>query len=137
MLHRNKKENDVHQGKWNGLGGKVHGGETPEECAIREVQEESGLIVRSLEMCGFITFPMFSHNKDWYVFVFTVDSFSGQLLNECSEGELHWIPNQDLMGLNLWPGDRIFLPWLEQDRFFSGCFVYENGQLLSHSVSFH
>ena len=72
MLHPIKKENDMHAGKWNGLGGKMEAGETPEECAIREVREESGLIAEHLQLKGFLTFPMFDGKKDWYVFVFVI-----------------------------------------------------------------
>lgn len=136
MLHRVKKENDVHEGKWNGLGGKVRDGETPEECAVREVYEESGLTARALEMCGFITFPLFSHGKDWYVFVFIIRDFEGELIDS-PEGELAWIPDEEVLDLNLWEGDRIFLPWLDQPDFFSAKFNYENGEFRSHSVIFY
>ena len=73
MIYRNKKQNDYHEGKWNGLGGKFEPGETPEECAIREIEEESGLIVKSVKMKGFITFALFDGVDDWYVFLFTTD----------------------------------------------------------------
>ena len=135
MLHRIKKENDVHEGKWNGLGGKAQAGETPEECAIREVREECGLTPLSLEMCGFITFPLFSHGKDWYVFVFIIREFEGELIDS-PEGELAWIPDSEVLSLNLWEGDRVFLPWLEMPGFFSAKFEYENGRYQSHSVIF-
>ncbi|MDZ7764918.1 MAG: NUDIX domain-containing protein [Melioribacteraceae bacterium] len=70
MLYRNKKENDYHEGKWNGLGGKFEPGETPEDCAIREIKEEAGLTVKKLVMKGFITFPLFDGKDDWHVFLF-------------------------------------------------------------------
>ncbi|HUF38345.1 MAG TPA: 8-oxo-dGTP diphosphatase [Anaerolineales bacterium] len=136
MLHRNKKENDVHKGKWNGLGGKFLPGETPEDCAAREVFEESGLRAERLDLCGVITFPLFSHDSDWYVFVFIVTAFGGELA-ESPEGELAWIPDRDLLDLNLWEGDRIFLPWLARPEFFSARFIYEKGQFVSHSVRFY
>ncbi len=75
MIHRIKKENDMHAGKWNGLGGKLEAGETPEECAIREIREESGLIVSNPLLKGFLTFPMFDGSDDWYAFVFLVNQF--------------------------------------------------------------
>ena len=78
MIYRNKKQNDYHEGKWNGLGGKFEPGETPEECAVREIEEESGLKVRSVIMKGFITFPLFDGKDDWYVFLFTADEFEGE-----------------------------------------------------------
>ena len=70
MVHRVKKANDMHHGKWNGLGGKLEAGETPEECARREIFEESGLIAGRLELKGFLTFPGFANNEDWYTYCF-------------------------------------------------------------------
>lgn len=136
MIYRNKKENDYHEGKWNGLGGKFEIGESPEECAIRELKEESGLTAENLIMKGFITFPMFDGKNDWYVFVFVIDKFSGTLI-ESKEGSLEWIPNEKLTELNLWDGDKIFLPWLFQEKFFSAKFNYENGKFIDYSVQFY
>lgn len=136
MLHRIKKKNDVHEGKWNGLGGKLELGETPEECVIREVEEEAGLIIKSPRMHGFITFPLFDGKDDWYVFVFTADEFEGELLDS-PEGRLEWIDDEKLLELNLWEGDRIFLKWLFQDKFFSAKFNYEKGQLKDYNVVFY
>ncbi|MGB9668876.1 MAG: NUDIX hydrolase [Anaerolineales bacterium] len=131
MVYRNKKKNDVHQGKWNGLGGKFEAGETPEECAKREVLEESGLTVKNLELKGFLSFPQFANNEDWYAFVFIASDFEGELIDS-PEGKLAWIENQQLLSLPLWEGDRIFLPWLEQKGFFSAKFVYNDGQLVQY-----
>lgn len=136
MLHRIKKKNDVHEGKWNGLGGKFEAGETPQECAIREVKEESGLLIKDPMMHGFITFPMFDGKKDWYVFLFTAKEFSGELIDS-HEGKLEWIDNDKLLDLNLWEGDRTFIPWLFQGKFFSAKFVYNDGKLKTHSVDFY
>ena len=136
MLHRVKKENDVHEGKWNGLGGKLEKGETPEDCVIREVKEESGLTIINPKLHGFITFPLFDGVDDWYVFVFTAENFSGELIDS-AEGILEWIPNEGVTSLNLWDGDAIFLNWLKEDKFFSAKFVYEKGKLKSHLVSFY
>jgi len=136
MLHRIKKKNDMHEGKWNGLGGKFEQGETPEECVIREVKEESGLLIKDPKMHGFITFPMFDGKKDWYVFLFTAREFKGKLIDS-NEGKLEWIPNDQLLKLNLWEGDQIFLPWLLEDKFFSAKFIYENGIFKNHYVKFY
>lgn len=136
MLHRIKKENDVHQGKWNGLGGKLEPGETPEECIIREVHEESGLVIRAPRLKGILTFPLFDGIDDWTVFVFVAHQFEGAL-KESSEGKLEWIDDERVLHLNLWEGDRIFLKWLDGDAFFSGKFVYKNKQLVEHGVVFH
>lgn len=136
MLFRNKKPNDYHEGKWNGLGGKFEQGETPEECAVREVREESGLLIKNPKLHGIITFPMFDGKKDWYVFMFTANEFDGELIDS-KEGKLEWIPDEKLMDLNLWDGDKIFIPWLNQDKFFSAKFVYENGKYINHTVEFY
>ena len=77
MVHRIKKENDMHAGKWNGLGGKLEPGETPEACATREIWEESGLRVKNLILRGVITFPGFAADEDWYTFLFVIDDFEG------------------------------------------------------------
>lgn len=136
MIHRTKKKNDYHEGKWNGLGGKFEKGETPEECAIREIKEESGLLVKSPHMHGFITFPEFDGVDDWYVFIFTAEEYDGNMIDS-PEGKLEWIPNDKVTGLNLWEGDKIFLEWLYQDRFFSAKFNYENGKYKDYSVCFY
>ena len=136
MLHRVKKENDIHEGKWNGLGGKMEPGETPEECVIREVREESGLHIRDPALRGVLMFPEFDGNNDWLAFVFTAHTFTGELINS-TEGILQWIDNADLLDLNLWEGDKIFLKWLERDAFFSGKFTYKNKRLIDHQVVFH
>jgi len=136
MIHRVKKENDYHQGKWNGLGGKFEHGECPEECAKREIKEESGLTVKDIVMKGFITFPMFDGKEDWYVFLFVTDRFEGELIDS-NEGTLAWIPNDKLTEINLWDGDKIFIPWLYGDKFFSAKFNYKDGKFIDHSVNFY
>jgi 8-oxo-dGTP diphosphatase len=136
MIHRIKKENDVHQGKWNGLGGKFEENESPEECVIREIKEESGLNIISPKLHGFITFPLFDGKEDWYVFVFTADEFTGNMISS-DEGKLEWIPNDKIIDLNLWDGDAIFINWLKENKFFSAKFVYSNGKLVNYSVNFY
>ncbi len=136
MLHRVKKENDIHEGKYNGLGGKFEQGETPEECAAREVFEECGLRAKNLILKGAITFPKFSKGEDWYVFVFVIDAFDGEMIVS-NEGNLEWVDDRELLNLNLWAGDKIFLKWLDRKDFFSAKFTYENGDLTSHSVIFY
>ncbi len=131
MVHRMKKSNDVHHGKWNGLGGKFEAGETPEECAIREVFEESGLKITHLILKGFLSFPNFADNEDWYAFLFVADQFEGELIDS-PEGRLQWIDDEKLLDLPLWEGDRIFFPLLDLEGFFSAKFCYENGKLIEH-----
>ncbi len=136
MLHRVKKENDMHEGKWNGLGGKFEDGETPEECVIREVLEESGLSITNPKLQGFITFPAFDQFEDWYVFVFTADEFTGELIDS-PEGNLEWIKNDNLMDLKLWEGDKIFMGWFDSGKVFSAKFEYDKGEFVSHDVFFY
>jgi 8-oxo-dGTP diphosphatase len=136
MIHRVKKANDIHQGKWNGLGGKLEPGETPEECAVREIREESGLIVTGLVFKGMIIFPGFADEQDWYTFLFVADAFDGELIDS-PEGNLAWIDDGELLDLELWAGDRVFLPWLDRPGFFSGKFIYEDGVFIEHQVNFY
>jgi 8-oxo-dGTP diphosphatase len=136
MIHRVKKENDMHAGKWNGLGGKLDAGETPEECVIREVREESGLVIMNPRLHGILTFPGFANDEDWYAFLFTALEFEGELIDS-AEGVLRWVPDEDLLDLNLWPGDRIFIPWLGQPKFFSGKFKYKEGAFEEYEVVFY
>jgi 8-oxo-dGTP diphosphatase len=135
MVYRNKKANDIHEGKWNGVGGKFEAGETPEECVIREVYEESGLSIRDPKLCGLLIFPQFKGN-DWYVFVFTANDFTGELIDS-PEGRLEWIPDQSVPELNLWQSDHIFMPWIEAERFFSAKFIYEGDAMCDYEVVFH
>lgn len=138
MMHRVKKENDMHEGKYNGVGGKLEAGETPQECAIREIYEETGLSVKDPDFKGMITFPKLGKKQeDWVVYIFRVINFSGELI-DCNEGNLEWIETDKLMDLNLWEGDRIFIPWLQKDAFFSGKFEYGSDETLSAwSVDFY
>jgi 8-oxo-dGTP diphosphatase len=135
MIHRNKRADDIHLGKWNGLGGKFEAGESPEECVQREVREESGLELKDARLCGLLMFPGFK-GKDWYVFVFTAGEFSGEL-QENYEGTLEWIPDPELEALTLWPSDHIFLPWIREGKFFSAKFTYDGDEMKGYSVAFY
>ena len=136
MLHRVKKKNDMHKDKWNGLGGKLIDQESPEECVKREVWEESGLTIKNPNLKGVITFPKFDGIDDWLVFVYTANQFEGELIDS-DEGVLEWIDNKDLFNLNLWEGDKIYMEWLNQDRFFSAKFIYKNKLLKDYDVIFY
>lgn len=136
MLHRVKKPDDMHAGRWNGLGGKLEAGETPEECAVREVLEESGLRIVHPRLRGMIVFPKFSKGVDWFTFIFVAEEFTGELIDS-TEGVLGWIENDRLLDLNLWPGDRIFLRWLDEAGFFSAKFVYAAGELTNYHAVFY
>ena len=134
LVHRNKKSNDIHEGKWNGLGGKFEAGESPEECVTREVLEESGLSIQNPKYCGLLMFPNFKGN-DWYVFVFTASEFIGELIDS-PEGRLEWIPDDKLLDLNLWESDHIFFPWIENGKFFSARFEYDGEVMKGYEVTF-
>jgi 8-oxo-dGTP diphosphatase len=135
MVHRNKKLNDIHEGKWNGLGGKFEAGESPEDCVRREVLEESGLVIQNPHLHGLLIFPNFKGN-DWYVFVFTATEFSGEFIDS-PEGHLEWIQDEKLLNLKLWESDHIFLPWIREDKFFSAKFEYEGDVMKGYDVVFH
>jgi 8-oxo-dGTP diphosphatase len=136
MLHRTKKAGDVHKGKWNGLGGKFEPGESPEDCVIREVREESGLKILDPRLHGVLTFPNFREGEDWLVFLYTATKFEGTL-GVCAEGDLEWIADEKLPDLPMWEGDRVFLPWLERREFFSAKFSYRDGRLIGREERFY
>ena len=128
MLHRVKKENDLNEGKWVGIGGKFEEGESPEDCLIREVKEETGFKVRSWNYRGIITFVSDKWGTE-YMHLFHSSDFSGQL-RDCDEGVLEWIPKADLHALPKWEGDDIFLRLLDRDvPFFSLKLTYEGDRL--------
>lgn len=108
MLYRNKKKNDLNAGKWIGVGGKCEPGETPDECLLREVWEETGVKLTSYRKCGVIDF-LSEIWPDERMYLYTADSYEGEINMNCPEGELAWIPKEKVMDLNLWEGDRIFL----------------------------
>jgi 8-oxo-dGTP diphosphatase len=136
MVHRNKKANDIHEGKWNGLGGKFEAGETPEMCVKREVREEAGLFIHNPRYHGLLVFTNFKGN-DWYVFVFTANEFDGELSESSPEGKLEWVDDDKLTSLNLWESDHIFLPWIEAGKFFSARFDYAGDVMGDYEVVFH
>lgn len=135
MLHRVKKENDLNKDKWVGVGGKFEGCETPEECLLREVKEETGLTLTNYKFRGIVTFI----SDEWgheYMHLFTADGFEGELIDkdDCNEGELVWVPKSEIMNLRIWEGDKIFFKLLEErEDFFSLKLRYE-GDTLVESV---
>ncbi|SEQ07468.1 NUDIX hydrolase [Butyrivibrio sp. TB] len=133
MLLRNKKEKDVNEGKWIGVGGKCEKGESPEECVIRETFEETGIKLESLKMRGVMTFASEGW-EDEYIFVYTSDKFSGHI-TECNEGELAWIDKDKIMVLNLWDGDRIFLDiMINSDKLFSIKLSYKGDDIVDKQL---
>ena len=129
MLHRTKKKEDANAGKWIGVGGSFEEGESPDECAAREIFEETGLTVRRLDYRGIVTFV----SDEWeteYMHLFTSSGFDGDE-TECDEGDLAWIPKKDIPSLELWEGDRVFLKLLDDGSpFFSLKLIYEKDKLI-------
>ncbi len=131
MLHRIKKAHDASQGKWIGVGGKCEENESPDECMLREVREETGLEIISWRYRGIVTFI----SDIWpceYMHLFTSDQWIGNL-SDCNEGDLQWIDKQQVFDLQLWTGDRIFLRLIMDDArpFFSLKLVYRGDDLVS------
>lgn len=138
MLHRVKKENDCNKDKWIGVGGKFEDGESPEECLLREVKEETGLTLTNYQFRGIITFV----SDEWgceYMHLFTADAYEGELpeqgMRDCEEGELVWVSKNEIEALNLWEGDKIFLRLLnERKAFFSLKLRYEGEKLVESKL---
>lgn len=129
MLHRVKKNNDLNEGKWIGVGGKFEKDESPEECLIREVKEETGLELTAYDFRGVITFVSDQWETE-QMFLYTATEFTGEIIT-CNEGDLQWIPKEDVLNLNLWVGDRIFLKLLQDDTaHFNLKLEYEGDQLV-------
>ena len=131
MLHRVKKKNDINRDKWIGIGGKFEENETPEECLLREALEETGLKLISYRLRGIVTFISDRYEGE-YMYLFTSDNWEGEL-KECNEGTLEWFKKEDVIGLHIWEGDKLFLKELIEDRgFFTMKLRYE-GDMLSES----
>ncbi len=134
MLHRTKKEHDVNKEKWIGIGGHFEDRESPEECLLREVREETGYTLTSWQFRGLVTF-VYGEDVTEYMSLFSADGFTGTPI-DCNEGDLAWVPKEEVMNLNIWEGDRIFLRLLSEDApFFSLKLVYdEEDNLLSAAL---
>ena len=129
MLHRVKKKNDVNQDKWIGVGGKFEEGESPEECLLREVWEETGYTLTRYRLRGIVTFQADPWPAE-YMFLYTADGYTGEL-KECNEGDLQWVPKDQIESLPIWEGDKVFFRLLREDRpFFSLKMVYQGDKLM-------
>ncbi len=135
MLHRTKKKNDVNQDKWIGIGGKFEPEESPDQCLLREVREETGLTLTRWQCRGIVTFLT---NGPWdgeYMYLFTADGFAGEL-KECDEGDLQWVHRDFLNTLPQWEGDKIFLELLWQDApFFLLTLRYDGDRLIEATLN--
>lgn len=136
MLHRTKKKKDVNKDKWIGVGGHAEGNETPQECLLREVKEETGLLLTSYKFRGLITFISDEYEAEMMC-LFTADGYTGELIT-CDEGELEWVKKSDVPQLPTWEGDAQFLKLLLEDekRFFAMKLRYEGERLVEKSVEF-
>lgn len=136
MLHRTKKKKDVNKDKWIGIGGHAEGNETPQECLLREVKEETGLSLTSYKFRGLITFISDEYEAEMMC-LFTADGYTGELIT-CDEGELEWVKKSDVPQLPTWEGDAQFLKLLLEDekRFFAMKLRYEGERLVEKSVEF-
>jgi 8-oxo-dGTP diphosphatase len=133
MLHRTKKKNDINEGHWIGVGGKFEKDETPEECLLREVKEETGLTLTSFKLRSVITFLSDEYETE-YMYLYSADEFTGEI-KECDEGDLHWIDKDKVLDLNTWEGDRIFLTKLiNGDDFFTLKVRYEGKRLAESEI---
>ena len=133
MLHRIKKLNDENHDKWIGVGGKFEAGESPEDCLLREVKEETGLTLTDYRYRGLVTFV----SDEWgteYMHLFTATGFEGEI-KSCDEGELVWVPKAEIENLNIWEGDKIFFRLLvKSDKFFSLKLTYKGDTLVGSEV---
>lgn len=132
MLHRVKKHQDPNAGKWIGVGGKFEENESPDECLVREVTEETGLTLTRWRCRGIVTFV----SDEWpteYMHLFTADGFEGQLA-DCDEGELAWVKKEDVPALRLWEGDRVFLELLTMEEPFFLLKLIYRGEALAGAV---
>lgn len=131
MMHRISKKNDVNKDKWIGVGGHFEAKESPEDCLLREVKEETGLTLTSYRFRGIVTFITDQLKVTEYMHLYTADGFEGELTS-CDEGTLEWVPKKDIYHLNLWKGDIIFHRLLDEDApFFSLKLVYEGDKLVN------
>ena len=129
MLHRTKKEQDQSHDKWLGVGGKFEENESPEECMLREVYEETGLTLTEYAYRGIVTFVSDQWETE-YMHLFTATGFEGEI-GSCDEGVLEWVPIDEVMKLHLWEGDRLFLQRLQGSKDFFSLKVEYEGEHLS------
>ena len=134
MLHRTKKANDVNHDKWIGVGGHFEEGESPEDCLLREVREETGLTLLSWRYRGIVTFVQEGHETE-FMHLFTSDAFTGEL-TECDEGDPAWVTPAVFDALPQWEGDRLFMDLIREDApFFSLKLNYTGDRLTGAALN--
>ena len=133
MLHRVKKTVDENKDKWIGIGGKFEEGESPEDCLLREVREETGLTLKRWRYRGIVTFV----SDEWgteYMHLFTADAWEGELRRDCEEGELAWVDRDKRLSLPIWEGDKLFLRLLDEEAPFFSLKLRYAGERLAEAV---
>lgn len=136
MIHRIKKQNDMNKDKWVGVGGKLEDGESPFECARREIFEETGVQVTDLNYRGIITFVSDLYGTE-YMHLFTATKYDGEINYDCNEGKLEWVKKDIVPTLPIWEGDKIFFDLIKNEkRFFSLKLCYEGDVLVSHTLEY-
>ena len=136
MLHRTRKEQDENKDKWIGIGGKFEAGETPFDCARREIYEETGLVANSLIYKGIVTFVSNEFGTE-YMHLFKVTDTAGDLKTNCDEGVLEWVDKDKILDLPHWEGDKYFLELLDRDvPFFSMKLCYRGNTLTDHTIEY-
>lgn len=130
MLHRTKKEKDINKDKWIGIGGHLEEGESPEECLVREMREETGVTPLSPKLRGIITFVSDRYGTE-YMFLYSSEAYQGELSSDCDEGDLEWVRKDKIASLPLWEGDKIFLRLMSENHpFFSLKLSYQGDNLV-------
>ena len=136
MIHRVKKKNDMNKDKWIGVGGKFEEGESPFDCARREIKEETGLTVKTLSYRGIVTFVSDLYGTE-YMHLFTATEYNGEIDYDCNEGKLEWVKKEDINSLPIWEGDKIFFDLIDkEERFFSLKLCYEGDRLVCHTIEY-
>jgi 8-oxo-dGTP diphosphatase len=138
VIHRNTRPDDLHYGKYNGLGGKLDAGEDVATGLRREIREEAGIETEQAVLRGTVSWPGFGKNgEDWFAFIFRIDRWSGTPFTANHEGTLEWVPLVRLHELNLWDSDRLWIDMVFEytPRMFHGVAPYKNGQMISWSYT--
>ncbi len=136
MIHRTKKVGDENFDKWIGVGGKFEAGESPFDCARREILEETGVVPIGLRYRGIVTFVSDEYGTE-YMHLFSASGYEGKIDYACDEGELEWVKKEIIPSLPIWEGDKIFLGLLDtEERFFSLKLTYKGERLVSSELEF-
>ena len=132
MMHRTKKEVDINRDKWVGIGGHFEEDESPEECLLREVQEETGIVLENYSLRGIVTFISDKWQTE-YMFLYTA-FYDGEPTKDCDEGTLEWVGKSEVYALPIWEGDKIFFRLLEERKEFFSLKLRYSGEELKEAV---